>query len=51
MAAGKLYRTAKLVGCNQFDDIVCSVRLSLEDYYDGEHACTMGNTRGIRPTA
>ncbi len=37
MAAEKLYRTAKLIGYNQFDDIVYSVRLSLDDYYDGEH--------------
>jgi len=29
--------TAKLIGYNQFDDIVYSVRLSLYDYYDGEH--------------
>ncbi len=29
--------TAELIGYNQFDDIVYSVRISLYDYYDGEH--------------
>ena len=37
MAAEKLYDTAKLIGYNQFDDIVYSNRLSLYDYYSGEH--------------
>jgi len=34
----KLYDTAKLVGYNQFDDIVYAERLLLHEYYDGEHA-------------
>ncbi|MBX3418749.1 MAG: hypothetical protein KF851_14175 [Pirellulaceae bacterium] len=29
--------TAKLIGYNQSDDIVYSVRLPLHEYYDGEH--------------
>lgn len=29
--------TAKLIGYNQFDDIVYSVRIPLHEYYDGEH--------------
>ncbi len=37
MTEGKLYDTAKLIGYNQFDDIVYSVRLPLHEYYDGEH--------------
>jgi hypothetical protein len=37
MSQEKLYDTAKLIGYNQFDDIVYSERLSLCDYYDGEH--------------
>jgi hypothetical protein len=37
MAEGKLYNTAKLIGYNQFDDIVYAERLSLYDYYDGLH--------------
>ena len=37
MSTEKLYDTAKLIGYNQFDDIVYSERLSLYDYYDGEH--------------
>jgi|GEM_PF-3950001 len=37
MSTEKLYDTAKLIGYNQFDDVVFSERLSLYDYYDGEH--------------
>ena len=37
MTEDPLYDTAKLIGYNQFDDIVYSVRLPLHEYYDGEH--------------
>ena len=39
----KLYDTAKLIGYNQFDDIVYSERLSLYEYYDGEHVWDSSN--------
>ena len=37
MKSEVLRDTAKLIGYNQFDDIVYSVRLPLHEYYDGEH--------------
>ncbi|WP_044300628.1 hypothetical protein, partial [Rhodopirellula sallentina] len=39
----KLYDTAKLVGYNQFGDVVYSVRLPLHEYYDGEHSWDSGD--------
>lgn len=37
MSEEKLYDTARLIGYNQFDDVVYSVQLPLHEYYDGEH--------------
>lgn len=46
MKAEVLRDTAKLIGFDQFDDIVYSVRLPLNEYYDGEHP--WDSTEGVR---
>lgn len=45
MKPGVLRHAAKLIGYNQFDDIVFSAMLPLDEYYDGKHP--WDSTQGV----